>query len=80
MGNVGKLFAGMEVFADSRADDGCSRWACDGDDAVQWLGWSPVWRWGPSSDAPYARTTWRRTRVEFDRKVRYELDGGERRR
>lgn len=80
VGNVGRLFAGVEVFADARPDDGrLALGVVTADGAVQWLRMLARAAVGTASESPYVRTTVARTaRVKLDRKVRYELDGGER--
>ena len=80
VGNVGKLFAGLEVFEDSHDDDGLLE--------VGVLAASGVVATARTmarvavktvDDAPHARTT-KASKVEirFDRKVLYEVDGGDR--
>ena len=80
VGNVGKLFARVEVFADARPDDGrLALGVVTADGAVEWLRMLGRATVGAVSESPYVRTTAARTaRVKLDRKVRYELDGGER--
>jgi diacylglycerol kinase family enzyme len=64
VGNIGELFGGIEVFEDARPDDGE-------------LDVGLLTAEGPLS--PFVRITRARTlKVKLDRKVRYELDGGDR--
>ncbi|HEY2074504.1 MAG TPA: YegS/Rv2252/BmrU family lipid kinase [Gaiellaceae bacterium] len=80
VGNLGSLFGGIEVFADARPDDGkldvgvitavgLAQWARTAARAVV-----------ASADAsPFVQVTKAETvKVKLDRKVRYELDGGDR--
>jgi diacylglycerol kinase (ATP) len=80
LGNVGKLFGGVEVFAEARPDDGrLALGVVTADGAVQWLRTLARAALGTASESPYARTTTARiVRIKLDRKVRYQLDGGER--
>jgi diacylglycerol kinase (ATP) len=80
LGNVGKLFGGVEVFAEARPDDGrLALGVVTADGVVQWLRTLARAALGTASESPYARTTTARiVRIKLDRKVRYQLDGGER--
>ena len=80
LGNVGKLFGGVEVFAEARPDDGrLALGVVTADGVVQWLRTLARAALGTASESPYARTTTARiVRIMLDRKVRYQLDGGER--
>jgi diacylglycerol kinase (ATP) len=80
VGNVGKLFGGVEVFEDASPDDGRLDVG-----VVTAEGVKPILRTlaqaavGKASRSPYARETkGRSVRLRFDRKVPYELDGGAR--
>jgi diacylglycerol kinase (ATP) len=79
-GNVGALFAGVEVFADAEPDDGLLDLAViTADGLAQWA--STIGRTiaGSLERSPNCRLTrGRKFRVKLDRKVRYELDGGAR--
>ncbi len=79
-GNVGALFAGVEVFADAEPDDGLLDLAVmTADGLAQWAGTVGRAVTGRLERSPNCRLTRGRTfRVKLDRKVRYELDGGAR--
>ncbi len=79
-GNVGQLFGGMTAFPDARPDDGSLELGIvTADGLVEWvrtLGRTAV---GRPDRSPFVRTTRARSvEVKLDRKVRYELDGGDR--
>ena len=79
-GNVGALFAGVEVFADAEPDDGLLDLAVITADGLAQraatIGRTIV---GSLERAPGCRLVrGRKFRVKLDRKVRYELDGGAR--
>ncbi|MGE0026100.1 MAG: diacylglycerol kinase family protein [Thermoleophilia bacterium] len=80
VGNVGKLFAGAEVFDGARDDDGLLEvgvLAASG--AVATMRTMARVAVTSVDDAPHARTTKaRRVKVRFDRKVLFEVDGGDR--
>ena len=80
VGNVGKLFGGIEVFEDARPDDGKLELGVVTAEGV--VDWSRVLARtvvGKASTSPLAQTTKARTvKVKLDRKVLYELDGGDR--
>jgi diacylglycerol kinase (ATP) len=79
VGNVGRLFGGVEVFEDARPDDGrldVGVVTADGRKMLRTLAQAVV---GRASDSPYARETkGKSVRVRLGRKVPYELDGGDR--
>lgn len=80
LGNVGKLFGGVEVFEDAREDDGkLELGVVTADGLMEWgrmLARAVV---GTPSNSPLARTTKaQRVKVKLSRKVLYELDGGDR--
>lgn len=79
-GNVGALFAGVEVFADAEPDDGLLDLAViTADGLAQWAGTIGRTIAGSLERSPNCRVTrGRKFRVKLDRKVRYELDGGAR--
>ena len=79
-GNVGSLFAGVEVFSDARPDDGLLDLAVITADGVrQWARTVGRTVSGSPEKSPYFRTTQAHTvKVKLDRKVLYELDGGSR--
>jgi diacylglycerol kinase (ATP) len=80
VGNVGELFGGVEVFPDAQPDDG---WLDFGivtaAGLTQWTRILARTAVGDPARSPFVRTTRaRRVKVKLDRKVRYELDGGDR--
>jgi YegS/Rv2252/BmrU family lipid kinase len=79
-GNVGNLFAGVQVFADARPDDGLlDVGIVTAESVAQWgrtVGRALV---ADVADSPFVHvTTAREVEIELDRKVRYEIDGGDR--
>ena len=79
-GNVGNLFGGIEVFADASLDDGMLDLGVVTADGPVKLG-RTVARTavGDPQKSPFVRVTKaRKVKVQLDRKVRYELDGGDR--
>ncbi len=82
LGNVGELFAGVEAFEDARPDDGLLELGVvTADSALDWLRTIARTAVGASSSSPFVRVTKARSaEVTFDRKVLYEVDGGERKR
>lgn len=80
VGNVGDLFGGIEVFADARPDDGkLDVGVLTTDGPVQLLRAVTRTAVGNAERSPFIRVTQGRSlRVKLDRKVRYELDGGDR--
>ena len=79
-GNLGKLFAGVEVFEDARPDDGqLELGIVRADGLVEWARTVARAAVGTPSESPFVHQTRASTvRAELDRKVLYELDGGER--
>ena len=80
LGNVGRLFGGFEVFEDARPDDGqLELGVVTADGLLQWGRMLARTAVGSAGKSPFAQTTKARTvKVSLDRKVLYELDGGER--
>jgi diacylglycerol kinase (ATP) len=80
IGNVGELFAGIEVFADAQPDDGLLEvGVLTSDGPVQLVRAAAPTTLGSAEKSPFVRVTHGRSvRVKLDRKVRYELDGGDR--
>jgi YegS/Rv2252/BmrU family lipid kinase len=80
VGNVGRLFGGLEAFDGARPDDGSLELGVvQADGVVQWLRTLARASVGGASRSRYTRTTRARSaRVRVDRKVPYELDGGDR--
>jgi diacylglycerol kinase (ATP) len=78
LGNVGKLFGGVKAFEDARPDDGVLELGVvSADGTREWVQTVA----GTVSKSPRARTTKvHSVRVKLDRKVPYELDGGDRKR
>jgi diacylglycerol kinase (ATP) len=79
-GNVGALFAGVEVFADATPDDGRLDIAVITADGVrEWTRTVMRTVAGSPERSPFFRVTQgRKAKVKLDRKVPYELDGGAR--
>jgi diacylglycerol kinase (ATP) len=80
VGNVGKLFAGVETFEDASPDDGkLELGVVTAEGLLEWgrvLARTAV---GTPSKSPFAQTTKARSvKVKLNRKVLYELDGGDR--
>lgn len=81
LGNVGNLFGGVEVFSDASIDDGLlDIGVLTAEGPVQLARAMLRTAAGDPQRSPFVRVTQgRRIRAELDRKVRYELDGGDRR-
>ena len=79
-GNVGKLFAGVDAFEDARPDDGeLELGVVTADGMLEWARTIARTAAGASQASPYVQVTRvKKAKVTFDRKVLYELDGGER--
>lgn len=80
VGNVGRIFGGVELFPDAKPDDGE---LCVGvvtaHGAVQWARALARAVAGDAAKSPLVRTTsGRKIRVDLGRKMPYELDGGAR--
>jgi YegS/Rv2252/BmrU family lipid kinase len=80
LGNVGELFAGVEAFEDARPDDGVLELGVvTAEGAVEWTRTIARAASGTSHRSPFVQVTKARSvKVKLDRKVLYELDGGER--
>jgi len=80
VGNVGQLFGGGEAFADARPDDGSLELGVvTAQGAVEWMRTITRAAIDTASASPYTETTSaRKIRIRLDRKVPYELDGGDR--
>jgi diacylglycerol kinase (ATP) len=80
LGNVGELFAGVEAFEDASPDDGLLELGVvTADSAMDWARTIARTLAGASSTSPFVQVTKARSaNVQFDRKVLYELDGGDR--
>jgi len=79
-GNVGALFAGVEVFADAAPDDGRIDIAViTAEGVAEWTRTVARTVAGSPERSPFFRVTQgRKVKVKLDRKVPYELDGGAR--
>jgi diacylglycerol kinase (ATP) len=80
VGNVGKLFGGVEAFEHARPDDGMLELGVvTADGLVEWARTIARTAVGSTAKSPFVQVTrGRRIEVELSRKVLYELDGGER--
>ena len=80
VGNLGELFAGIEVFAEARPDDGLlDVGVLTAEGPVQLARAVARTALGSAGKSPFVRVTQgRKVRVKLDRKVPYELDGGDR--
>jgi diacylglycerol kinase (ATP) len=80
LGNVGKLFGGVDAFEDASPDDGVLELGVvSADGARQWVETIARAVAGNVASSPHAQTTRARSvRIKLDRKVPYELDGGDR--
>jgi YegS/Rv2252/BmrU family lipid kinase len=80
VGNVGKLFGGMEAFEDAQPDDGLLELGVVSADGVrEWAETVARAVVGTVSKSPHAFTTKAHSvRIKLDRKVLYEIDGGDR--
>jgi diacylglycerol kinase (ATP) len=79
-GNLGEVFAGVEAFEDADPDDGrLDLGVVHAEGLVEWARTAASAEVGKPSDSPFVQqTTARNVQVKLDRKVPYELDGGER--
>jgi diacylglycerol kinase (ATP) len=79
-GNVGKLFGNVEAFEDARPDDGVLELGVvSADGTRQWVQTMARAVVGNVSKSPQTRTTKvHSVRIKLDKKVPYELDGGDR--
>jgi YegS/Rv2252/BmrU family lipid kinase len=80
VGNVGALFGGIEVFADAQPDDGLlDVGVLTSEGPVQLVRAATRTALGSANKSPFVRITQgREVRVKLNRKVPYELDGGDR--
>jgi diacylglycerol kinase (ATP) len=80
VGNVGELFGGIEVFPDARPDDGRLEIGVVTAEGVgQWMRTLGRTATGDPVRSPFVRMTSAcDLDVKLDRKVRYEVDGGDR--
>jgi YegS/Rv2252/BmrU family lipid kinase len=79
-GNLGDVFGGVRLFPDARPDDGVLELGLvTAEGLVQWTRTLSRTALGDPNRSPFVRTTKAKiVNVELDRKVRYELDGGDR--
>jgi diacylglycerol kinase (ATP) len=80
LGNVGTLFGGVEAFEDARPDDGKLELAVvTAEGLLEWGRIIARTAVGTASKSRFAQTTKARSvKVKLNRKVLYELDGGDR--
>ena len=80
VGNVGELFGGVEAFDDARPDDGkLELGVVTAEGLIEWGRMLARAAVGTASNSPFAQTTKARSlKVTLNRKVLYELDGGDR--
>jgi diacylglycerol kinase family enzyme len=79
-GNVGRLFGGVEVFQDARPDDGrLELGVVNADGITDWMRAIARTAAGQSERSPLVQaTTAKKIKVKLNRKVLYEVDGGDR--
>jgi YegS/Rv2252/BmrU family lipid kinase len=80
VGNVGRLFGGIEVFENARPDDGrLEIGVVNADGVTDWVRTLARTAVGHAESSPLVRaTSAERIAVKLDRKVLYEVDGGQR--
>lgn len=80
LGNVGKLFGGVQVFEDAHPDDGkLELGVVTAEGLLEWGRMLARTAVGTVAESPFARVTKAsKVKVKLNRKVLYELDGGER--
>ncbi len=80
VGNIGELFGGVEVFPDALPDDGeLELGVVTAQSVAQWARTIARTAVGDAQRSPFVRTTKARSvKAKLDRKVLYELDGGDR--
>jgi diacylglycerol kinase (ATP) len=80
LGNVGKLVGGVQAFEDACPDDGkLDVGVVTAEGLLEWSRMIARAAVGPAERSPFARTTKARSvKVKLNRKVLYELDGGDR--
>jgi diacylglycerol kinase (ATP) len=80
LGNLGDIFGGVEVFPDARPDDGLLELGVvTAQGLLEWTRTLTRTAVGDPNRSPFVRTTKAKSvKVKLDRKVRYELDGGDR--
>lgn len=80
VGNVGSLFAGVEVFDNAHPDDGMLEIGVTNAEGIgQWARTMARTALGTTSKSPFVQATKaKKVDARLSRKVRYELDGGSR--
>jgi diacylglycerol kinase (ATP) len=80
VGNLGKLFGGVEVFGDARPDDGkLEVGVITAEGFTQWARTAARAVVATADSSPFVRATKAESvKVKLNRKVLYELDGGDR--
>jgi YegS/Rv2252/BmrU family lipid kinase len=80
LGNVGSLFGGVEAFDNAKPDDGLLEVGVTNAEGVgEWARTVARTAIGTSAKSPFVQVTKaKKVRIELDRKVPYELDGGAR--
>jgi diacylglycerol kinase family enzyme len=80
VGNIGKLFGGIDVFEDARPDDGkLELGVVTAEGLLEWGSTIVRTALGTAAKSPFVQTTKAHSvKVKLSRKVRYELDGGDR--
>jgi len=80
VGNVGRLFGGVEVFADARPDDGrLELGVVNADGVTDWVRTLARTAVGQAERSPLVQaTSAKKIKVKLNRKVLYEIDGGDR--
>ena len=80
LGNVGSLFGGIEAFDNAQPDDGLLEVGVTNAEGLgQWARTVARTAVGSTSKSPFVQVTKaKKIRIELDRKVAYELDGGDR--
>jgi diacylglycerol kinase (ATP) len=80
LGNVGELVGGIQAFEDARPDDGrLELGVVTAEGLIEWGRMIARAAVGTADKSPFARTTKARSvKVKLNRKVLYELDGGDR--
>jgi YegS/Rv2252/BmrU family lipid kinase len=80
VGNVGRLFGGIEVFEDSRPDDGrLEVGVVNADGITDWVRTLARTAVGHAERSPLVQaTSAKKIKVKLNRKVLYEVDGGDR--
>jgi YegS/Rv2252/BmrU family lipid kinase len=80
VGNVGRLFGGIEVFEDARPDDGrLEVGVVNADGITDWVRTLARTAVGQAERSPLVQaTSAKKIKVKLNRKVLYEVDGGDR--